>query len=73
MKAKITVELEDGSGCRYTACHIELVNREKDIIISTLEVSGFEHIHPKIAICGRCQGKPGLPCTLCSGTGKITK
>lgn len=73
MKAKITVELEDGSGCKYSANHIQIAHKGKDIIISTLGISEFITTHPKVAICGRCNGKSRLPCALCNGTGKITK
>lgn len=73
MKAKITVTLKDGSRCTFTANNIHISTQKTEINILSFGVSSFQTIHPEVAICGRCQGKAGLPCTLCHGTGKMTK
>lgn len=73
MKAKITVILEDGSGCTFTANNIHISNQKTEISILSFGVSGMQIIQPDISKCGKCQGKAGLPCDLCNGTGVIKK
>lgn len=47
MKAKITVTLEDGSGCTFTANDIRLASQQTNINIVAFGVSELKTIQPE--------------------------